>query len=212
LEKKMVTLEAENEQNLVERERLQGSIEMLEEAVEELRTERDDARRELRVSGNQWGRIVGNAAKLERGLWLEVKRGREREDGNAEDAAAPACKQCACLRKRVDALEGVLEDVKLGGAEMGRLVQRLGALGQQVEGQVARGLGSDGACGGKPCSSTSRDSSGGREVRERLSAGVGSGVGSCTVDLGGGRGVGLEMGVISPSNPNDSVCGASNLR
>ncbi|KAF8247053.1 hypothetical protein K440DRAFT_314707 [Wilcoxina mikolae CBS 423.85] len=206
LEKKMVTLEAENDQTLLECERLQNSIEILEKTAGELRMERDEARRELRVSGDQWGRIVGNAAKLERGLWLEVKRGRERDGGSAEDATAPACKQCVCLRKRVDALEGVLEDVKLGGAEMGRLVQRLGALGQQVEGEVARGLAAGGACGGKGYSGDS----GGKGVRERLSVGP--------VDSGGGvrRGVGLGVEVIPPlppPNPNDSsVCSATNLR
>ncbi|KAI5859020.1 hypothetical protein BZA05DRAFT_319441, partial [Tricharina praecox] len=153
LEKKMLAFENENEQNALDRERLVANIEMLEETVEELRRERDEARVELHASGGQWCRIVGNAARIEKGLWLELKkrRGSEGDRGEGEgegegegvgdgDKPQARCEHCAgsvdrlldanrTLKRRVDALECSVERMRCGGKEMAELLQRLGALG-----------------------------------------------------------------------------------
>jgi chromosome segregation ATPase len=150
LEKKMVALENDNLQSALERDRLVGNIEMLEETVAELRKERNEVTMQLTVSGAQWSRIIGNAAKLERGLWKEVKKRQSAERAELElEGVEGRCTQCAgsvnklvdanrALKRRVEALEGAVERARYGGKEMGMLVQRLGLLNGQLEGELGR--------------------------------------------------------------------------
>ena len=149
LERKMQALELENEQGLLDRDRLQGDIEMLGENVEELRRERDEARLELRRCSAQWSCIIGNAAKIERGLWEELKK-RQAVDpvAEAEKAQCSACKgnvvrlleMNRALKRRVETLERTIERLKSGGREMGVLAQKLGELNGQLEGEIAKVL------------------------------------------------------------------------
>lgn len=153
LEKKMLAFENENDQNVLDRERLVANVEMLEETVDELRKERDEVRVELQSSGGQWLRIIGNAAKLERGLWLELKKRRDNEAGDkmGADVEGPGarCEHCAgamdrlldtnrALKQRVDVLECSVERMSCGSKEMGALLQRLGVLGGQLDGEIAK--------------------------------------------------------------------------
>lgn len=146
----MIVLENEVETSALERERLSGSIEMLEETVEELRSERDDARVELRVSGAQWTRIVDNATRLEGAMWSEIGVLRLREKGAAPrgelcsacgDSSARLMEANEGLRKRVQALEAALERIKWGGRKMGDLVETLGQLGREIDQEVAVAVG-----------------------------------------------------------------------
>ncbi|KAI5801229.1 hypothetical protein EDC01DRAFT_780945 [Geopyxis carbonaria] len=78
LESKVSSLVLESESFERERERLLGNIEMLEETLDEIRVERNDARKEIRVSRRQWGKILVNAGKIEGALALEAKELRRR--------------------------------------------------------------------------------------------------------------------------------------
>ncbi|KAI5789343.1 hypothetical protein FPQ18DRAFT_342352 [Pyronema domesticum] len=149
INKKAESLTDENEQLINEKERLQGNIDFLEETVDELRAERDEALKQLRVSGAQWTTILGNAAVIQERSWGEDKRVREIGTAPGEENRA-GCAQCSCLRKRVETLENALEGVKESGKEMSRVVMLLQGVGQRVEAEAAKALavgGGRGCCG-----------------------------------------------------------------
>lgn len=132
-----------------ERERLIGVVEGLEESLLEVRTERDDIRLEMRKSGAQWGAIVHNAGKLERGagkMEKALKKEIEELKGDAErlrTAVADGGGCCAAageagererieLRSRVRELESSLEELKNEGKGIWELAEKISKMGKSI--------------------------------------------------------------------------------
>lgn len=150
LDRKLLVCTEENESLSNERERLMGAVEGLEESLLEVRTERDDMRLETRKSGAQWGVIVHNAGKLERGAG-KAERALEKEvEGLKDDvqrlraAVADGGGGCCAavgeagererteLRCRVRELELSLEELRGEGEGIWELAERISKMGKGI--------------------------------------------------------------------------------
>lgn len=128
------------EKEKIEKEQWQAEREQLEDNVEELRAERDEARRDLNAQGEQWGIIVRNAGRIEHGLWDEVKRLRKSQsrvgtglgDSVATNRCGNSCAGQEKLRRRVEMLEEALERYRQSGMEVQNLAAKLAGVGTDM--------------------------------------------------------------------------------
>jgi hypothetical protein len=147
LQKKIISLEDESATWNVEKDRLLGSIEMLEETQQELRDQRNDVRRESSEARGQWTKILKGAGVIERGLWREVawyktqreepeKRRGEDIEGASEMNKLRETNQR--LREKVQSLEDLLDRLRTRSNEVQELARRLGGAGETIEDMIQK--------------------------------------------------------------------------